>query len=69
MRHIEIPSAGTASLEPGGLLIGGRWRPARRDRPIPVISPSSGAVIAQVADAAASDALAAVEAAADAAGA
>ena len=50
-----------------GLFIGGKWVDARSGRQIPVIDPSTEAVIAAVPDAAPEDALAAVDAAAAAA--
>jgi succinate-semialdehyde dehydrogenase/glutarate-semialdehyde dehydrogenase len=50
-----------------GLFVGGKWVDARSGRQIPVIDPSTEAVIAAVPDAAPEDALAAVDAAAAAA--
>ena len=50
-----------------GLFIGGKWVDARSGRQIPVIDPSTEAVISAVPDAAPEDALAAVDAAAAAA--
>ena len=50
-----------------GLFIGGKWVDARSGRQIPVIDPSTEAVIAAVPDATLEDALAAVDAAAAAA--
>src|ERR1700750_2030320 len=49
---------------PTGLFIGGEWRPATGGRHTPVEDPSTGEVIAEVADADVSDGLAALAAAA-----
>ncbi len=51
---------------PHALLIGGEWRDGERGT-LPVEDPSTGAVLAEVADASPADALAALDAAADAA--
>ena len=48
---------------PGDLLIGGAWRPGATGKRIDVVDPSTGSVIASVADASAADALDAVAAA------
>jgi succinate-semialdehyde dehydrogenase / glutarate-semialdehyde dehydrogenase len=52
---------------PTDLLVGGDWRPAVSGRRLPVLDPSDGSLIAEVADAEVADALAAVDAAAEAA--
>ncbi|MEO9337450.1 NAD-dependent succinate-semialdehyde dehydrogenase [Mesorhizobium sp. SB112] len=52
---------------PTDLFIGGKWRKGSRDNRIAVINPSDGAVLDRVADADAGDAIAAVDAAANAA--
>lgn len=49
-----------------GILVGGRWRPAASGATLDVDDPATGEVVATVADASPDDALAAVEAAADA---
>ena len=48
---------------PTGLLIGGTWRPATGGRTIAVQDPSTGAVLAEVADATPEDGIAALDAA------
>jgi succinate-semialdehyde dehydrogenase/glutarate-semialdehyde dehydrogenase len=53
---------------PGGLFIGGRWRPGEGGRTFPVTDPATGATLAEVADASPSDAASAMDAAAAAAG-
>ena len=52
---------------PTGLLIDGAWRPARSGKTFPVEDPANGTVLANVADGAAEDGLAALDAAARAA--
>ncbi|RIX99723.1 NAD-dependent succinate-semialdehyde dehydrogenase [Aureimonas flava] len=52
---------------PTDLFIAGRWRGGSRDRRIDVLNPSDGQVLAAVADASVEDALAAVDAASEAA--
>jgi succinate-semialdehyde dehydrogenase/glutarate-semialdehyde dehydrogenase len=52
---------------PTDLFIGGQWRKGSRDNRIAVINPSDGTVLERVADADAGDAIAAVDAAANAA--
>lgn len=51
---------------PTGLLVGGAWRPSTNGATFPVVDPSTGAALAEVADAGADDALAALGAAAGA---
>ncbi|MGI8492966.1 MAG: NAD-dependent succinate-semialdehyde dehydrogenase [Acidimicrobiales bacterium] len=51
---------------PKSLLIGGRWRPGRGGRTIPVEDPATGKVVAEVADGDAEDALDALAAASEA---
>ena len=68
-----IPSSSASGIDPAncarGLYIGGEWRwPAGR-KSIPVVDPSTERVLAEVPDASVADATAAVEAAAQAAGA
>jgi succinate-semialdehyde dehydrogenase/glutarate-semialdehyde dehydrogenase len=52
---------------PTDLLVAGTWGPAKSGARLPVFDPADGSVLAEVADASVHDALAAVEAAADAA--
>ncbi|RUT98793.1 aldehyde dehydrogenase, partial [Mesorhizobium sp. M7A.T.Ca.TU.009.01.3.2] len=52
---------------PTDLFIGGAWRDGSRDKRIAVINPSDGSEIGRVANADAADAIAAVDAAANAA--
>jgi succinate-semialdehyde dehydrogenase/glutarate-semialdehyde dehydrogenase len=63
-----VESTETAVLEavPKGLLIGGRWRPARGGGTLQVEDPATGQTIAEVADAQPEDALEALTAASDA---
>ncbi|HWV88344.1 MAG TPA: NAD-dependent succinate-semialdehyde dehydrogenase [Capillimicrobium sp.] len=61
-----IAEHGVLDGVPTGLLIGGEWRPATGGGTLPVEDPATGEVLAEVADATAEDALAAL-AAADAA--
>jgi len=61
------PAMGELPSFPHGLLIGGQWRPASGGAEFDVVDPSTGSVIATVADATIEDAGAAVEAAAAAA--
>lgn len=48
---------------PDGLFIGGSWRAAESSRTLPVYDPATGAVLREVADASAADAMAALDAA------
>jgi succinate-semialdehyde dehydrogenase/glutarate-semialdehyde dehydrogenase len=57
----------TATLEPGRMLIGGRWVEAANAGTFPVTDPATGRVLATVADADTADALLALDAAVDAA--
>jgi succinate-semialdehyde dehydrogenase/glutarate-semialdehyde dehydrogenase len=52
---------------PTDLLVGGEWRQAANGRRLPVLDPSDGSLLAEVADAEVRDALTAVDAAAEAA--
>jgi succinate-semialdehyde dehydrogenase/glutarate-semialdehyde dehydrogenase len=52
------------SSVPSGLFIGGAWRPAETGATFPVEDPSTGRVLAQVADATPADGMQALEAAA-----
>ncbi|HET9188694.1 MAG TPA: aldehyde dehydrogenase family protein, partial [Acidothermaceae bacterium] len=62
---VEIP--GVADIVPTQLYIGGKWSPSADGSTVQVVDPSSGAVIADVANATVDDGLAAVAAAAEAA--
>lgn len=46
---------------PQGLLVGGRWVPAKGDRTLEVTDPSTGQVLAEGADASPDDGLAALD--------
>lgn len=62
---IEIP--GVTDVVPTQLYIGGKWLPSSDGSTVPVVDPSSGKVIADVANATVDDGLASVSAASDAA--
>ena len=62
---VEIP--GVADIVPTQLYVGGKWLPSADGSTVQVVDPSSGTVIADVANATVDDGLAAVAAAADAA--
>lgn len=55
--------SGTEAVAPKRLLIGGQWVPAASGKTFPSVNPSTGAVIAQLAEAGAADADRAVAAA------
>lgn len=64
---VRPDAAGFLRELPSDLFIAGEWRPASTARRIPVVDPSTEAMVASVADASVDDALAAVDAAAAAA--
>src|SRR5258708_4365016 len=63
MSTITRPREAVLDAVPGGLFIGGQWRPALEGNTFDVHDPATGEVIATIADARTEDAMAALDAA------